>query len=386
MFQKGIRYRIYPNKKQKEQLETFFGCNRFVWNYFLSQRKENYLKYKEDKLTKRQSSFSYVRDSKDLTQLKRGKEFKWLKEGIATTYQQTLRDLERAYVRFFKKQSRFPRFKKKKAINSFRLTSQVFKISDKKIFIPKLAKGIKVKQHKELEGQIINATVTKTAAERYFVSIICKFKPKRLRKNNKKVGIDLGLKDLLVCSDGTRFKNIKILNRHTSKLKYLQRQLSKKKRGSNNKDRARKKVAKINEKIQNTRHYYLHKITSKIVNENQVVCLENLNIKGMMKNRCLAKAISDVSWGEIVRQLEYKSKWHGRELVKIERFFPSSKMCGNCKFINEDLKLSDREWECEQCNTVHNRDINASKNILKQGLNLQTVGSDSIESLGSCRR
>jgi putative transposase len=368
------KYRIYPTKKQEVLLVKHFGCVRFVWNYFLNERKEYYLKNKEEIEAKRiKGNLTYYDNTKQLTLLKKEKE--WLKECSAQSLQRSLKHLDNAYKMFFRKIHNFPNFKSKDAKQSFTIP-QHFKLKGKKIHFPKFKEGIKVKEHRKLEGKFVVATLSRTATNKYYISIVVEKDINPTSLTDKTVGIDLGIKDLITCSDGKKYQNIKSLSSLENKLKYKQKQLSKKTKGSNNRKKARYKVAIIHEKIKNTRNDYIHKITKAIVNENQVIIAEDLNVKGMMKNHKLAKAISDVSWHKIYRQLEYKSKWNNRIYHIIDRFFPSSKMCSSCHFVNEELALKDRTWNCPSCNTKLDRDLNASINILNQGLNnIQAAGT-----------
>lgn len=368
---KTYKFRLYPNKAQAELMAKHFGSTRFVWNHFLAQRKESYL---EDKKT-----LSYHDNAKALTLLKKDDDHKWLKEINSQSLQASLKDLDTAYGRFFKKQAKFPRFKSKHAsVDSFRCPQSV-EIRDGKLSIPKFRKGIKIKLHREMTGKILFATISKTPTGKYFASITCKTEHEALPlADEKKIGIDLGIKDLAICSDGTVFKNPKTTNKHAKKLVYEQRQLSKKKKGSGKRAKQRKKVAAVHEKIKNVRLDNLHKTTNSIISENQAIVVEDLNVNGMIKNHKMAKAIADASWHELTRQLEYKAEWNERDFVKIDRWFPSSKTCNVCNFINQDLLLKDREWTCPKCKTVLDRDLNASKNILKQGLKiLSGSGADS---------
>lgn len=370
----AYKYRIYPTKEQEILLSKHFGCVRFVWNYFLNERKEYYLKNKEDIEAKRvQGSLNYYDNAKQLTLLKQEKE--WLQECNSQSLQASLKHLDTSYRMFFKKIHGFPNFKNKDSKQSFTVP-QSFQLKNNKIYIPKFKEGIKVKEHKKLEGKFVVATLSKTTTNKYYVSIIVEKEIRELPILNKTVGIDLGIKDLIICSDGNKYKNIRPLYNLEKKLKYKQRQLSKKAKGSNNRKKARLKVAIIHEKIKNTRNDYIHKITNAITNKNQVIIAEDLNVKGMMQNHKLAKAIGDVSWHEIHRELEYKSKWKGRIYHKIDRFFPSTKMCNSCHYINNDLTLKNRVWNCPSCDAKLDRDLNASINILNQGLNnLNAVGT-----------
>lgn len=250
--------------------------------------------------------------------------------------------------------------------------------------IPKFKQPIRVKQDRELTGKILFATVSKNPSGKYFVAITVETEHIPYEPTNKSIGVDLGIKSLAVVSDGTAFPNIKTTKRYESKLAYNQRQLSKKKKGSNARHKQRVRVARIYETIRNVRHDQINKITTQLVRENQTICCESLAVKNMIRNHCLAKLIQDVAWGELVRQLRYKSEWNGRTFIQIDRFFPSSKMCNGCKHINSDLTLDQREWTCSNCNAVIDRDVNAAINILEQGL-VENSGSG-IESENKQKR
>lgn len=378
----AYKYRLKPNKQQKQLLEHHFGCNRFVWNYFLHQRQEFYQKNKEDIEAKRiKGTQNYYDDEKELVKLKKTEEYKWLKEVNSQSLIATLMHLDTAYKNFFKKKAKFPRYKKKFDNQSFTIP-QYIRVENNKIYFPKFSEGIRLKEHRKLEGKICNATISKTATNQFYVSIIVEKEIEPLPQNNNAIGIDLGIKDFCILSNETRYENIKPLKKHLKKIKYLQRQLSKSKKASKRRDKRKLKLAILHQRIHNQRLDYLHKITKSITDESQVIVIEDLNVNGMMKNHHLAQAINDVSWHEFKRQLEYKCKWKGRQLVIIDRFFPSSKTCNNCGYINQELTLDVREWTCPQCNSRLDRDFNASINILHQGLNM--VQGTGIKSEGSC--
>lgn len=362
----AYKYRIYPNKKQRELLAKHFGCARFVYNYFLNERKEFYLKNKEEIEAKRiKGGLNYYDNAKELTQIKKEKE--WLREVNSQSLQASLKNLESAYRMFFRKTHNFPRFKSKFAKQSFTIP-QSLELESGKISIIKFREGIKVKEHRQYEGKFRVATLSKNKSNKYFISIIVEKEVKTLKKLQTSVGIDVGIKYLAVCSNRKVYENKKYLSKKEKKLKFFQRQLAKKKKSSKSRQIKRIKVAKLHEKIRNSRIDYIHKVSREIANENQVVVLEDLNVAGMLKNHKLAKSIGDVAWHEFRRQLEYKCKWGGRELIFIDRFFPSSKTCYHCNYINQNLKLKHRVWKCPQCNKELNRDLNASRNILRQGL------------------
>jgi len=343
-------------------LTRHFGANRFVFNYYLNSRKESYLG--EDK-----KSLNYYDNANDLTQLKKDENFNWLKEINSQSLQSSIRNLDTAYNKFFRKQTKFPRFKSKYDRQSFKIPQNVL-IKDNKLNIPKFKEGIKINLHQEIEGKIMFATISKSTTSKYYVSITCEVNHKPFEKTNSKVGIDTGIKDLAILSDGKVYENIKTLKSNLKKLKYEQRQLSKKVKGSSSRNKQRKNLALVHEKITNVRKDYLHKISTEIIKSQDVICIEDLAVKNMMKNHKLAQAFADVSLGTFYSMLEYKAKWNDKTIIKIDRYFPSSKMCSNCSWINQDLTLKDREWICPSCNTTHDRDFNAAKNILKQGLKI----------------
>jgi len=353
------KFKISPNRGQEERLNIMFGCSRFVWNYFLDLNNKTYLEAKEKDLKKKH--LNYYDCANKLTELK--KENEWLKEANSQSLQQTLKDLDTAYNRFFKKQSGFPNFKSKRNNQSFRIP-QHFEIKGGKIHFPKFKEGIKTTIHREVKGDIRFATISKTKTGKYFVSITTDFEVKKERTSNGQIGIDLGIKDFVTLSSGEKY-NSKVKE---GNIKFLYRQVSKKKKGSNNRNKARLKLAKRYEQIDNQKQDFQHKLSDKICKENELIAIEDLNIKGMVKNHCLARAISSQSWYSFIIKLEYKSERYNGEVVKTNRFFPSSKTCSTCGYINQDLTLKDREWKCTQCKAKHDRDINASQNILAQVL------------------
>lgn len=359
MIEKSFKFRIYPNKKQKEFLANQFGGVRFIYNYFLNRRKEEYLVNKK--------TSSYYKDALYLTELKNKDGYGWLYEITSASMQQCLKHLDLSYKRFFKKISKYPVFKSKNSKQSVKLTVNFF-INKNKLYIPKLKTGIKIKQDRELLSKPSSITVSKTPSGKYYASFCCKIEQKLLPKSENKIGIDLGVKDLVVTSDENIINNLKLTKKYQKKLKFKQRQLSKKKKGSKNRNKARIEIAKIHEKISFKRLDYLHKISRKLINENQVIIAEDLNISGMIKNHKLAGAISDASWYELIRQLQYKSEWYGRTFYQISTWFPSSKTCSNCYHIMDKMSLNIRSWICPNCNVEHDRDINAAKNILNKGL------------------
>lgn len=357
---KARKYRIYPNSSQKELIHKHCGSVRFLYNLALETKTMTYNSFKVN--------LSRYDLQKQVVDLK--KELPWLKETNSQSLQVALLNLDNAYSNFFKGCADFPKFKKKLNRGSFNVPQKVI-VSDGKLIIPKFREGIKIKLHRDLVGTIKQATISFTPTGKYFVSILCKTgeekpsKPKITEENS--VGIDLGIKDFLVTSEGEVIDNPKFLRNSIDRLKVLQRRASKKKRGSYNRKKANKRVAVLHEKITNQRQDFLHKTSTKLIRENQTICLENLGISNMIKNHNLAQAISDVSWGEFNRMIEYKADWYGVNILRIGRFAPSSKMCG-CGVINKELTLSDRIWECKSCGIVNERDLLAANNIKKFAL------------------
>jgi len=355
----SYKFKIQPNKEQKEKLDIMFGCSRFVWNYFLDLNNKIYLEAKEKDLKKKH--LNYYDCANKLTFLKKDND--WLKKSNSQSLQQTLKDLDTAYNKFFQKKSGFPNFKSKKNNQSFRIP-QFFTVKENRSCFPKFKQGIKTIIHREILGNIKFATVSKTKTGKYFVSITTDYEVKKKRISDNNVGIDLGIKDFAVCSDGKKY-NLKINEKN---IKFLHKQISKKKKGSQNRKKAILKLAKRYEKIDNIKQDFQHKLSDKICKENRLIAIEDLNIKGMVKNHCLAKSISNQSWYSFVTKLKYKSIRYGGKVERTNRFYASSKTCFGCGYINQDLKLKDREWECPRCNKKLDRDINASQNILAQVL------------------
>ena len=365
------KFKILPTRAQQDRLDQMFGCSRFVWNYFLDLNNKIYLEAKEKDLKKKH--LNYYDCANQLTDLKKKNE--WLKEANSQSLQQTLKDLDTSYNRFFKKQSGFPNFKSKKNKQSFRIP-QFFELNENQISFPKFKEGIKTIVHREIKGNIKYAAISKTKTEKYFVSITTDYEVKKKRTSNNSIGIDLGIKDFAVSSDGKKY-NLE-LKRNDSKIKFLHRKLSKKKNGSNNKKKARLQLALQYEKAENRKQDFQHKLSDKLCKENKLIAIEDLNIKGMVKNHCLAKSISNQSWYSFITKLEYKSERYSGKIEKTNRFYPSSKTCSDCGHINQGLTLKNREWTCKECGVKHDRDILASQNILAQvqrELNLKGGGN-----------
>lgn len=364
MIQKTYKFRLYPNKEQEKLLANHFGSIRFVYNHFLAKRKEQYEQTKK--------SSNYYEQSKELTALKKLEAYSWLKEINSQTLQHALRNLDTAYQNFFKGRAKLPCFHSKKHGGSFAIP-QHFKVEDNRIFIPKFKKGIKFVKSQEIKGELRNMTVSVTPSGKYYVCIMAQVEVEDLEKTNLSVGVDLGIKDLVITSDGDRYPSNKFINKYSIELAKAQRHLSRKKKGSRSWNKQRIKVARVQEKIHDCRFDKLHKISIDLIRKYDVICCETLNVKGMVKNHKLAKSISDASWGAFILMLEYKAKWYGKTISKINRLYPSSKTCHHCGYINKDLKLKDREWTCPNCGEVLDRDTNAAVNILREGQRILTT-------------
>lgn len=360
---KTYRFKLQPTQQQRILLEKHFGCTRFVYNHFLHERKQQYQQHKK--------SDSYNKQSAALTKLKSESSHTWLREVNSQALQCALANLDAAYTNFFRGTTKFPSFKSKKHKHSFTVP-QGCKLVNDRIVIPKFREGIKTVVHRVVDGTVEKMTLTKTATGSYFVSILTTQRHTPADKTNISCGIDLGIKDLVTTSQGVKFKNERSTVRHEKLLSSAQRRLSRKQKGSNSYERQRRKVAKIHDKIRSVRRDALHKITHQLIKTNDVIVMEDLNVVGMMKNRCLAKHIADSSWGAFTNMLQYKAQWNDRQVIKIHRFYPSSKTCHVCGYINTTLKLSDRMWTCHQCHTTLDRDVNAAKNILAEGLQFMT--------------
>ena len=363
---KAYKYRIYPNKQQKEQIQKTFGCCRFVYNQTLAYRKEKYEKDKE--------SLSRI-DCNNWKNRSLKQEYQWLKEVDKCALDNAIINMDFAYQKFFKEHTGYPKFKskrdnKKSYTTNFINNNIEVSFENNKIKLPKL-KWVKAKVHREFVGKIKSATISQVPSGKYFVSVLVETEHNPIESTGCAIGIDLGIKDLLITSDGEKFDNIRTTKKYEDKLAKEQRKLSHKKKGSKNWDKQRIKVARIHEKIRNTRIDNLHKISHELVNENQVIVSEDLAVSNMVKNHHLAKSIQDCGWSELTRQISYKSDWNNRQYIKIGRFIKSSQPCHVCGYINSDTKdLSVREWTCPNCSTVHDRDVNAAINILNEGLRI----------------
>lgn len=357
---KAYKYRIYPNKEQREYLAKTFGCTRFIYNKMLADRIKSYEENKD----------LDIKNQKYPTPAGYKKEYTWLKEVDSLALANAQMNLDKAYKNFFRNKSvGFPKFKNKKSNrHSFTTNNQkgTVYIENGYIKIPKLKSLIKIKQHREFEGLIKSSTISQTPSEKYYISILVETGVEELKRIDKKIGVDVGLKDFAITSDEEVFSNPKWLRKSEKRLCKLQKDLSRKKKGSKNRNKARKKVAKLHEKISNQRKDFLHKLSSKLIRENQSIVIEDLKVGNMLKNHKLAKAISEVSWHEFRVLLEYKSKWYNRELIIAPSNYASSQLCSECGNKSSQTKdLSCRTYNCPVCGMILDRDINASKNLLK---------------------
>jgi putative transposase len=348
---KAFKYKLYPTNQQSELINKHIGSVRFLYNLALETKQKAWAGNRINL-----NRYDLQVQLKDLKKL-----LPWLTEVNSQSLQSALMNLDAAYLRFFKGQNSFPNFKKKSNGGSFGIPQNIT-LKDRKLIIPKFKEGIDIVLHRPIKGTIRQATISKTPTGKYFVSILCDTgeanKKKAKIKEGTTIGVDLGIKDFLVTSEGEVFDNPKFLRKAQGRLRYTQRKYSKHKG-----KRTKHKLAILHEKVANQRKDFLHKVSTKLIRENQSIALENLNVVGMLKNHCLAQAISDVSWSTFVTMLEYKAEWYGVNILKIGRFDPSSKTCSCCGSINKELQLKDREWTCKSCGTLHDRDINAACNI-----------------------
>ena len=374
---KAIKIRLYPSDDQIIYLNKLFGCSRFIYNKCLN--------YKINTYEKEKKSTSLSDTGKVLTSLK--SEFTWIKESHSKVLQQTLINLESAYKNFFREKKGFPNYKSKHSNQSVRFpVDAISGVNGNRINIINALKDIHFKCSRQDEkylnknqGLIKSGTLSKNKSGQYYFSILIDKPNKSLNKVSGIVGLDLGIKDFIVTSEGQRYENLKTKRNNQVKLSRLQREVSKKQKGSNNRNKARIRLAKFNNKINNQKEYYLHSVVNQLLSENQTIVMEDLNVSGMLKNHKLAKSVQELSLNKFKTILKYKSEWYGRELIFVDRFFPSSKLCGECGYKNDQLTLKVREWICPECGSIHDRDLNAANNIKTEGYKIK-IGLSSPES------
>lgn len=377
---RAYRYRLYPNKQQEVLLTKHFGCCRFIYNYALDKKVKTYQKDK--------SNLSRFDIQADLPKMKKSEEYSWLSEVNSLSLQAALANLDSAFVKFFREKKGFPKFKSKKDNRqSFSIPQNTrVNFEESKVYIPKFREGIKARFHRKFEGFVKTSVITRTPTNKYFISILVEVNevdaaPKPISEN-KAVGIDLGIKTFAVLSDGTEIQNHKYLKRSIKKVKRLQRSLSKKAKGSKNREKARLRLARAHERVCNQRNDFLHQVTHRLVANYDTICLETLSASNMIKNHHLAQALEDIAINRFNTLLEYKAKEYGVNILRIGRFEPSSKMC-TCGYINHNLTLSMRRWKCPVCGVVHDRDLLAANNIKRFAFNkLNTAGTAEIKACG----
>ena len=374
---KAYKYRIYPNQEQEILIAKTIGCSRFVYNHFLNRWNEEYAQYGK--------GLSYHACSAMLPKMKKEAATNWLKEVDSMAIQSSLKHLADSFSRFFKKQNKKPQFKSKKNPVQSYTTKNVnnsIELKEKHVKLPKLGL-VKFAKSREPNGRILNATIRKKASGKFFVSILCEEEIDELSKTDCARGIDLGITDFAILSDGRKVDNHTFTSKMEKKLGREQRKLSRraliaKKKGihlfeAKNYQKQKRKVARLHEKVMNQRADFLNKLSTEMIKSHDIICIEDLNTKGMLRNHKLAKSISDVSWSSFVTKLQYKADWYGREIIKVDRWFPSSQICSVCGHKDGKKSLEIRDWTCPICRTQHDRDVNASINILNEGLRLHAL-------------
>lgn len=365
---RAYRFRFYPTPVQENILARTFGCARFAYNYMLRLR--------TDAWHRRQERVGYHETSAALTALKKTSEYAWLSEVSSVPVQQSLRHLQTAFANFFARRAKYPSFRRKDGVQSAEYTTSAFKWDGQSLKLAKMDAPLAIRWSRTLPkgAKPTTVTISKDTAGRYHVSILCDDAVSLKPKAQGEVGIDLGLTHFAILSSGEKIAAPKTFRRHETKLARLQRRLAKKQKGSARRAKAKLKVAKLHTKIADARRDFLHKLSTRVINENQVIAIESLAVRNMQKNRPLAKAISDASWSEFVRQVTYKAQWYGRTLISIDRWYPSSKRCSDCGHTVAKIPLNVREWTCPECGAIHDRDVNAARNVLAAGLAVSAHG------------
>lgn len=367
MTHRAYKYRIYPTVCQEEILRKTIGSCRFIYNWALAQRREAWIANKQ--------SLSYAKTASEMTKLKESPEKEWLNEISSVCLQQSLRNLDVAFSNFFRKKSAYPAFKTRKNGGSAQFMTNAFRINGDNLFLAKIKTPIAVKWSRQLSSSPSSCTISQNAAGQWFASFLCEEEIQKLALCDKRIGIDVGIENFATLSDGRKFQSPKAIRKLRKKMARLQRQHSRKKKGSKNSERARKKVALLYQHIVDVRKDFLHKLSTQLVRENQAIALEDLAVSNMVKNRKLSRCISEQGWRDFRRMLEYKCEWYGRELLIVDRWFPSSKTCSCCG-AKASFGLETRTWTCGACGASHDRDINAAKNILSAGQAVAACGAD----------
>ncbi|WP_028231460.1 RNA-guided endonuclease InsQ/TnpB family protein [Paraburkholderia mimosarum] len=365
---RAYRFRFYPTPEQKMVLARTFGCARFAYNHMLQ--------FRTDAWYQRQERIGYHETSAALTALKKTPEYAWLNEVSSVPVQQALRHLQTAFANFFAKRAKYPNFRCKDGMQSAEYTTSAFKWDGKALTLAKMREPLAIRWSRTIPKgcKVTTCIVSKDAAGRYHVSMLCKDVVCPKSEVDAKVGVDLGLTHFAILSTGEKIGAPNAFRKSEKKLAKLQRRLAKKQKGSANRNKAKLKVARMHAKIVDARRDFLHKLSTRLINENQVIVIESLAVKNMQKNSRLAKSISDASWSEFLRQLKYKAQWYGRTLVRIDRWYPSSKLCSDCGHTAAKMPLSVRSWTCPECGSIHDRDINAARNVLAAGLAVSAHG------------
>jgi len=354
------KYRAYPTDDQVNLLARTFGSARYVWNAILDWRSKEY--------SLNGTKIGYAKSTAKLTEMKQSPDLAWLYDVSNVALQQALRNQDKAFSNFFAKRGKYPKFKSKNDKQSIRLMSNAFRMKDGALYIAKSNEPLAFVESRPLPDKVSSITISKDTTGRYFVAFQGEAEKALLPVADKAIGIDLGLTSFLATSEGEKISAPKIYRKHEAKLAKYQRSMARKQKGSNNRNKARVKVARHHARIADTRKDFLHKLSTRIVNENQVIAVEDLNVAGLQKNNCLAKSIADASWSEFTRQLEYKSAWYGRTFVKVNRWYPSSQICSCCGHQDGKKALNVREWTCSECGAIHDRDTNAAINIRQAGV------------------
>jgi len=365
---RAYRFRFYPTPEQAQALARTFGCARFAYNHMLRQRSDAWLQ--------RQERMGYHETSAALTLLKKQPQYAWLGEVSSVPVQQALRHLQTAFANFFAKRARYPQFRRKDGVQAAEYTTSAFKWDGQTLKLAKMDAPLAIRWSRTLPrvAKITTVTVSKDTAGRYFVSLLCDDAVAPKPAAQGKVGVDLGLTHFAILSTGEKVAAPKTFRKHEVQLARLQRRLAKKQKGSANRTKAKRKVARLHAKIADSRRDFLHKLSTRLINENQVIAVESLSVSNMQKNRGLAKSISDASWSEFLRQLQYKANWYGRELIGIDKWYPSTRRCSDCGYTAAKMPLNVRQWACPECGASHDRDVNAARNVLAAGLAVSAHG------------